>query len=270
MKLSISNIAWEEADDGRVCRRLLERGFQAIEIAPTLWFPQEPYCHGGEARERARKLWETWGLGVSSMQSIWYGRTERLFGTVAERQALLDYTKRAMDFAAQIGCGNLVFGCPRNRLRPEGAPEAPALDFFRACGEYAVSAETCLSLEANPPIYHTNYINTTAQALACVRSVDCPGFRVNADLGTMLCNGEPVSVLREGLPLVNHIHISEPGLVTPEHEDLWREVFAALDQCGCGSYISIEMCRSCGLPAVLDAIDRVARVRDEAEEGDKL
>lgn len=54
-----------------------------------------------------------------SMQSIWYGRTEKLFGTEEERNLLLDYTKSAVDFAAAIGCKNLVFGCPKNRCIPE-------------------------------------------------------------------------------------------------------------------------------------------------------
>lgn len=270
MKLSISNIAWEAEEDERVYRHLLKRGFQGLEIAPTRWFAQEPYRHGAEARARARALKETWGLAISSMQSIWYGRTERLFSTDEERNVLLDYTERAMDFAAGLGCGNLVFGCPRNRVRPENAPQEPVEDFFRTCGVYALSVGTCLALEANPPIYNTNYINTTAQAVACVQSVDCPGFRVNVDVGTMLYNGEPISLLEENLPLVNHIHISEPGLATPDHEPFWRTLFAALQHRSFDGYVSIEMDKRCGLAAVLHTVDRIARLRDETGEGYKL
>ena len=32
-------------------------------------------------------------------------------------------------------CGNLVFGCPKNRIMPEGADEAVAVEFFRHLGE---------------------------------------------------------------------------------------------------------------------------------------
>ena len=85
------------------------------------------------------------------MQSIWYGRQEKLFGSEEERQVLLAYTKEAIDFAAAVGCGNLVFGCPRNRNVPEGIRpeqvEEIACGFFHELGEYAYSKGTALSIE---------------------------------------------------------------------------------------------------------------------------
>ena len=48
-------------------------------------------------------------FSVASMQSIWYQRTEKLFGSEAERETLLSYTKQAIDFAEAAGCPNLVF-----------------------------------------------------------------------------------------------------------------------------------------------------------------
>ena len=38
------------------------------------------------------------------MQSIWFGRQERLFGSEEEREILIDYTKKAVDFAVAIQC----------------------------------------------------------------------------------------------------------------------------------------------------------------------
>lgn len=115
MKLSISNIAWSPQVDDEMYRFLQESGYSGIEIAPTRLFPDAPYAHCGEAQAFAVWLKETYGLAVSSMQSIWYGRKEKLFGTVEDRLVLTEYTKKAIDFASQIGCGNLVFGCPKNR-----------------------------------------------------------------------------------------------------------------------------------------------------------
>ncbi len=78
-----------------------------------------------------RKPENEYGFCVPSMQSIWYGRQEKIFHSPEDREALTEYTKKAIDFAAAIGCGNLVFGCPRNRnIEGEYDPDV-ATDFFQ-------------------------------------------------------------------------------------------------------------------------------------------
>jgi sugar phosphate isomerase/epimerase len=115
MKLSISNIAWSQDLDDAIYNLLQSEGLDGIEIAPTRIYPEAPYSHTDDAVAWSSQLSKKYQLAVSSMQSIWYGRTENLFRSVQERTALLDYTKMAIDFAAAINCHNLVFGCPRNR-----------------------------------------------------------------------------------------------------------------------------------------------------------
>jgi len=50
---------------------------------------------GWEAKqdEIVYSLMKKYGFKVPSMQSIWYGRQEMIFGTQEERQILLEYTK---------------------------------------------------------------------------------------------------------------------------------------------------------------------------------
>ena len=112
MKLSISNIGWDAEQDEAVYRLMGAYGFSGLEIAPTRIFPEAPYSQREAAKRWSENLKAQYGFGVSSMQSIWYGRQEKLFGNEEERQVLLAYTKEAIDFAAAVGCGNLVFGCP--------------------------------------------------------------------------------------------------------------------------------------------------------------
>ena len=194
MKLSISNIGWDAKQDEAVYRLMGAYGFSGLEIAPTRIFPEAPYSQWEAAKRWSENLKAQYGFGVSSMQSIWYGRQEKLFGNEEERQVLLAYTKEAIDFAAAVGCGNLVFGCPRNRNVPEGIRpeqvEEIACSFFHELGEYAYSKGTALSIEANPPIYHTNYINDTRAALDLVEKVGSRGFLLNLDVGTVVACGE--------------------------------------------------------------------------------
>ncbi|SEQ35870.1 sugar phosphate isomerase/epimerase family protein [Butyrivibrio sp. TB] len=260
MKFSISNIAWTAENDEAVYKMMKNKGFSGLEIAPTRIFPDNPYDHAIEAGKWAERLFETQGFKVSSMQSIWYGRQEKLFGSEEEREALKEYTKKAIDFAKEIGCGNLVFGCPRNRNLPEGADDQVAIDFFKEIGDYAAEQGTVVAMEANPPIYNTNYINDTSAALDLIEKVDSKGFKLNLDLGTMIENGEDVSALDGKESLINHVHISEPGLKVIEKRELHKKLFDKLRECGYDRYVSIEASRQESLETLEAMMDYVMDV----------
>lgn len=260
MKLSISNIAWSPQVDDEMYRFLQESGYSGIEIAPTRLFPDAPYAHCGEAQAFAVWLKETYGLAVSSMQSIWYGRKEKLFGTVEDRLVLTEYTKKAIDFASQIGCGNLVFGCPKNRWAEKEELKESAEPFFKELGDYALEKGTVLAMEANPPIYNTNYINTTTEALALVKKIGSKGFLVNLDLGTMIENKEALNVIAEDINLINHVHISEPNLKKISEHPIHKEIAGLLRNMEYTGYISIEMGRQENIQVTKKVIEYVREI----------
>lgn len=257
MKLAVSNIAWSVDQDEAMYQKMAELGFTGLEIAPTRIFPERPYDHIEEAACWREKLHRRYGLEIPSMQSIWYGRTESVFGTPEERGLLLSYTYKAIDFAAAIGCRNLVFGCPKNRCVPEGADPDTAIPFFRRIAEYAESKNVVIGLEANPPIYHTNYINTTQQALDLIEKISSAGFRLNLDVGTMLSNQESASVLEGKVHYISHVHISEPMLAPVEPRTLHQELREILNQENYRGYISIEMGRKDHLDHIFAAMETV-------------
>ena len=247
MKLSISNIAWEEKNDAVVYGYMKQYGFQGVEIAPTRWVPDAPYEHIGIAIEIGEELKNSYGYCVPSMQSIWFGKSEQIFSGAEEREILIDYTKKAIDYASAIGCKNLVFGCPRNRnvdekfgLAKEEAKEI-AVTFFKELGEYAYSKGTVIGMEANPTIYNTNFINTTEEAFELIEKVDSKGFLLNLDIGTMIYNKEDLAALVGKVSLINHVHISEPGLKVIEYRDLHKNLIQILKNEGYDKFVSIEM-----------------------------
>ena len=241
MKLSISNIAWESDNDSTVYALMKANDFVGLEIAPTRIFPENPYDKNEDAAIWRRKMQEEYGFCMPSMQSIWYGRQEKIFGTDEERTVLLAYTKKAIDFAATIGCKNLVFGCPRNRNLPEGVNSDLAVPFFKELGAYALQCGTVIGMEANPPIYNTNYINDTSSALELIKQVDSEGFKLNLDVGTMIQNGESVSELKDSVRLINHVHISEPGLKPIEEREIHKDLKNILEVELYQGFVSIEM-----------------------------
>jgi len=240
MKLSISNIAWESENNDQVFREMKKYGFSGIEIAPTKIIPEAPYDHADNAIDFYQWIHTTFGFAISSMQSIWYGVSQKIFGSENEREYLLEYTKKAILFAERIGCRNLVFGCPRNRAIPDDADPAVAVCFFRELGNYAFQHHTVIGLEANPPIYHTNYINTTVEALDLIRLVDSKGFRLNLDVGTMIENNEELTVLNGSEEFINHVHISEPGLGPLNKHLLHQQLASFLNSISYKGFVSIE------------------------------
>lgn len=244
-RLSISNIAWQSADDEKVYSFMKKYGFTGLEIAPTRIFPENPYEKLDEAEKWAKKLREKYGFFVPSMQSIWYGRSEKLFGSEEERAVLLDYTKKAVNFAEAVGCKNLVFGCPKSRALPENLGEkdceVEAVQFFRAIGDYALAHNAVIGMEANPKIYGTNFINTTEEALSLIEAVCSDGFRLNLDVGAMIQNCENVDLLCGKVSAISHVHISEPNLAPIQRRDLHKELLTLLKAENYAGWISIEM-----------------------------
>lgn len=245
MRLSISNIAWPSDWDEQVYELMKRYGFTGVEIAPTRVFPQEPYADLCRAKIWKSDLFRKYGFVIPSMQSIWYGRKESLFQTQEERNILLDYTKKAIDFAKSLECTNLVFGCPKNRNIPDGidAEEViqEAVRFFRELGKYAAALGVAIGMEANPPIYNTNYITDTLAAIALIEKVGSEGFKLNLDVGTMIENHEQLDELEDRVGLINHVHISEPGLKRIRERDLHSDLAKILRAGAYDGFVSIEM-----------------------------
>lgn len=259
MQLAISNIAWEKIDDLLMYAYLQEQDYKGIEIAPTRLFPAQPYEHLDEAGIFADFLFRTYGLHVISLQSIWYGKSESIFGTLEERKELLAYTKKAIDFAAKMKCPNLVFGCPRNRNLLFPNQKEVAVEFFRELAEYANQHETTIAMEANPDIYGTNFLNTTIEALNFVKEVGCAGFALNYDIGTVIHNKEELLSL-DDIKFVNHVHISEPYLNRVEIGDLQKELVNLLQNAKYQHFVSIEMKNMQDLMLVKNTVLNVKKI----------
>lgn len=264
MRLAVSNIAWEPHEDENVYALMGKYGFTGLEIAPTRFFAQNPYGDTGAVEAWKKEFSQNTGFEIPSMQSIWFGRTEKLFDDAAQRDTLFDYTKKAIDFAVAAGCKNLVFGSPKNRAMPGVAGREAwkqGVEFFKGLGEYAAQKGTVIGMEANPAIYGTNYINTTREAISLIDEVGSDGFLLNLDMGTMAENGENAEVLERKVNYISHVHISEPFL-KPIATDVGRRAFhgemaAFLRENNYQGYVSVEMGKAgegAGRIAMLDGI----------------
>lgn len=258
MKLAASNIGWAQQDDAAIWQRLKELGFTGIEIAPTRLVPERPYSCPAAAALFAGVMQQQYGLEIPSMQSIWYGQTGNIFDAEQARELEI-YTLQAIEFAASCRCRNLVFGCPRNRNMPQGADPQQGEDFLKRIAWAASQRQVVIGLEANPPLYNTNYINTTQQAFELAKRIDSPGLGVTLDMGTMIANGEQPHSFAGFMDYVSHVHISEPGLAPIEKRAIHRELALLLGALNYQGYVSVEM-KTADTDTVRRSLEYVAEV----------
>lgn len=276
MKISISNLAWGQSFDEEMYQYLKDQNFNGLEIAPTRIFSVNPYKDLRIASKWSSTLKDKYNLSISSIQSIWYGLDDSIFASNLERNKLIKYTKQAILFAQSINCHNLVFGCPKARNIPNSMAreqaESIAVDFFKEIGDYAAVHSTVFALEANPVIYKTNFLNTTAQALEIVRKVNSLGCKINLDLGTVIYNyklsnndelyDEALNQLRQAIKYTNHIHISEPGLAVIKPRKLHGDLLKILKDNHYNGFISIEMGNQVTLNEVRNSINYLRSLVD--------
>lgn len=256
MKLAFSNIAWDLKDDEKVLGYLSKKGFSGLEIAPTKLFGENPYDCIEQAIEYNRKIQKKYDISLCSMQSLWYGKTGNIFASSEDRENLKAYTYCAIEFASAVGCKNMVFGNPKARSKNNSTEDLEVKKFFSDIANYAVSKGSFVALEPNPTIYGTDFINTTEEAFAYCKMLADSGLKVNVDLGTIICNGENLNLVKSNIDLVNHIHISEPYLKKIEKRDLHKELM----QLDFDGFVSVEMACPDKVSDVFEVIDYISEV----------
>lgn len=218
MRLAISNIAWDAAEDKDIAKLLKQYHIDAIDVAPGKYFPDPAKATDAEIA-RVKRWWAERGIEITGMQGLLFGTVGlNIFGSSEVQDAMLQHLGAVCRIGAGLGATRLVFGSPKNRDRNELDDEQAigiAVPFFRRLGDVAQSYGVVVCLEPNPACYGANFMTTSAETAEVVRQVSHPAIRMQLDTGALAINGEdPGPVLQNNAMLIGHIHASEPGLVT--------------------------------------------------------
>lgn len=216
MRLAVSNIAWDVAEDEQVASLLQKYQVDAIDIAPGKYFPQ-PDRVADEDIFKVKDWWADRGIEITGMQALLFGTNGlNVFGSSEIQEKLLDHLGAVCSIAGKLGAPRIVFGSPRNRDR-QGLDDEETLTvasaFFRRLGDIAQSNGVFICLEPNPVVYGANFMTTAEETESVVRAVSHPAIRMQFDTGAVLINGEdPHRVLEKAADVIGHIHLSEPAL----------------------------------------------------------
>lgn len=217
MRLAISNIAWDVAEDEDVAALLRRFQVDAIDIAPGKYFPQPSMATESDAA-RVKDWWARRGIEITGMQALLFGTTGlNVFGAEESQAELLQHLAAVCRIAAWLNAPRLVFGSPKNRDRSglsDADTDRMATSFFRRLGDIAQAQGVMICLEPNPACYGANFMTTCAETARMVRRIAHPAIRMQFDTGALTINGEdPEAVLRESAELIGHVHASEPNLL---------------------------------------------------------
>jgi len=246
MKYSISNIGWPINSNLEVYKLMKKYGYSGLEIAPGK-VANNLYSINVDEKNNFFNIIKPFDIAPIAMQSLLFGtQGMNLFEDDISRNKLLVYLKTAIDWANFWGVEALVFGSPKNRVMadPNNITDLNnAYIFFKTLGDFAYSRGVRFCIEPNPKEYETNFLNTTDEALNFVLKVNSLGLRVNLDLGTIILNNEIINnvVNKSTLPLIGHIHISEPYLTTIRKRKESNELINLLNKLNYPYWVSIEM-----------------------------
>jgi D-psicose/D-tagatose/L-ribulose 3-epimerase len=217
MRLAISNIAWDIAEDVLVAELLRKFSVDAIDVAPGKYF-SDPVSTKNKDIVNVRRWWADHDIEITGMQALMFGTTGlNVFGDSKSQQAMLEHLQAVCHIGASLGATRLVFGSPKNRDRT-GLTDAQALEqaiiFFRRLGNIAQEHGVTVCLEPNPIQYGANFMNNSNETARVVAAVGHGAIRMQFDTGALTINKEsPEDVLESNAGLIGHVHASEPDLV---------------------------------------------------------
>ncbi|MCD7736417.1 MAG: sugar phosphate isomerase/epimerase [Lachnospiraceae bacterium] len=155
-----------------------------------------------------------------------------------EREKALDYMKKLLDIAGELGSGivggvNYV-GSGYHTGKPRTQQEIEwDVEYLRAASEYASQYGVDIALEAVKR-FETHFVNTAAQAMELIRLADRPNLKVHLDTFHMNIEeadfAEAIESCGEKLAYM-HLIDSNRGAPGMGHVP-WVEVFRALKKIG--------------------------------------
>lgn len=250
MKLSVSNIGWENNELEAHLRLLRDLGCEGVDIAPSCVWP-EPINVAVEEIESFKKLIKKYNLVIPAFHALLYTRPDLyLFGNEADRREIVAYLKRLIHLAGKLSVGTLIFGSPKSRQvgnKDYAQCYSRAVETFRELAKEAELHDTFFCIEPLGPS-ENDFIQRSDEAYKLLKDVDRPGFGLHLDAKAMIETKEDFNqVFKKYGNILKHFHASEPGLAPPGHSGFDHGIIgAAMSTSTYNGFVAIEMRKGFG------------------------
>lgn len=247
VKLSVSNIAWDNHMDPHVANYLIKSDISYVEIALTRYYSDLFSINKDEMLE-LKKRWQGFGVSISSLQSLLFNQPELcLFGDSKSKSRMKDLLIHLSKQAHFLEAKALVFGAPKNRLKGDLDINSAILEagrFFAELDSHWFSQDNFLALEANPIEYGCDFLTKSSEAFEFVDDLGLKNLRWHLDTACTELGGESVlTLLSGGHSLPAHIHLSETNLapLVPTKMEFYIDFFDILKKRQYAGFVVLEM-----------------------------
>jgi D-psicose/D-tagatose/L-ribulose 3-epimerase len=202
MNLSWSNWGFGQEKLEVSVERLKTNGFEYIELHGNHYGPDLGY-----KPQEIRKILADYDMKVSGVCGMFSEDNDMASNRNVSRQAALDYTRREVDFTAEMG-GYYLLVVPAAVGRPASYDDAEILRSVEALRIVAHKFSDTGVKAAIEPIRsaEVSIVHTVKEAREYIRLVDCPGIgHINGDIYHMLTEEDhiPSAILDAGDMLTN-------------------------------------------------------------------
>jgi sugar phosphate isomerase/epimerase len=198
MRICASTICWHRDPLPVALRKARAAGFDAVEV---LTFPREIFDLHGDLREMtARSLRDALQAESLTLAGLHLGAIQTR--TEDRRGALTDYSKRAIEVAAELACPNVIEGGPDRGTEPF----EPFLDSLAELAPRAEAAGVRLCLEN----HYGNSLQFAEDYEPVFRQLASPAIGMTLDTGHFTSAGvDPEVVARLFRDRVYHVHVKD-------------------------------------------------------------
>ena len=250
MKLSVSNIAW---DNDRLKEHLLllnSLGCEGVDIAPScIW--KEPIDASDRDIRAFKKLISKYNLIIPAFHAFLFTKPDLyLFGDKVVRNDTILYLKKLIELAGKLSVKVMVYGSPRSRRRGDKPYEKCyfiLVDTFRKLARDASLYDICICIEPLGPS-ESDFIQSADEGYQLVKDVGNPHFGLHLDSYAMFDAREDFSKTFQKYAFVlKHFHVRDKGCSPPGYTGIDHSVIGkSLSQSSYDGFISIEMKRGFG------------------------
>jgi sugar phosphate isomerase/epimerase len=246
VRFAICNEIFEGWPWERVCEYVRALGYEGLEVAPFTLADSAAQV-SPQRRAELRRSAEARGVEVLGLHWLLV-KPPGLYITHPDaqvRRRTADYFRQLVDLCADLGGRVMVIGSPKQRSLMAGVTREQAMEYarevLRRSLDPAARRGVTLAFEPLGPA-ETDFVNTVAEAIELVKTVNHPAFRINIDVKAMSSEPRPVpDVIRSAKGYVAHVQVNDPNLLGPGMGEVkFEPIIAALREIGYDGWLSVE------------------------------
>ena len=245
MKISVSNIAWENKYLNHYLKLIKNLGCSGIELAPSIIW-SEPINSSLEDREDFKNKITKEGLEITGFHALLFSHPElQLFKTAESREASIKYLFKLIELCHHLGGKQIIFGSPRNRKlhnKKYSICLDQAMEDFYKISEFSKKYNIFFCIEPLGPD-ETDFIKSVDEGGIIVNKVNHKYFKLHLDTKALFATKEnPNDIINKYKNIIQHVHIGDEGLKEPGSINSGhKEIGMALNKINYSNYLSIEM-----------------------------